>query len=59
MRVNYFIETRWAHGGYNDTIEIDDAELEGLTDQERESTIDEIVGDAVANDVSWGWELIE
>jgi len=49
----------WTVNPYTDQLNVDDSEFEGMTGDERESAIDEIVGDAVANVVSWGWHIVE
>ena len=59
IKIQYTIETSWAHGGYTDTIEVDDEDLAGLEGSERDKVIEEIVGDAVANVVSWGWAEVD
>ena len=59
VKIEFTVETSWAHGGYTDTIEVDDEDLAGLEGEAREKAIDEIVGDAVASVVSWGWSEAE
>jgi hypothetical protein len=58
IEIEYTIEVGWAHGSYTDTIEIDDKDLGGLEDAERAKAIDQIVGEAIANVVSWGWREV-
>jgi hypothetical protein len=48
----------WTHQHWEDEIEIEDEALEGLSSSERDELIEEIVQDAVANIVWWGWELV-
>jgi hypothetical protein len=59
IKIKFTVETSWAHGGYTDTIELDDEELAGLEGEAREKVIEEAIGDAVANVVSWGWQEVE
>jgi hypothetical protein len=57
-RIEFTIETSWSHYGYSGEIEIDDEDLEGLTPEEREKHISDVVGAEVENQVSWGWEEV-
>jgi hypothetical protein len=57
MKIEYTIEVSWTHQGWTDQIEIDDEDVEGLSDDERDRMIEEVVNDAVGNVVSWGWEI--
>ena len=57
MIVRYTIELSWSHGTHSGEIEIPDEDIEGATEEERDKLIEEAVGDAVANEVSWGWEI--
>jgi len=59
MLIRYTIETTWQWQSYTDEIEVPDEDFEGMTDEEREKVIDEIVADAVNNVVSWGWSIKE
>lgn len=54
--IKYTIEVNWTIHGYSDEFEVHDEDLEGLTDEEREDLIGQMVQESVANQVSWGWE---
>lgn len=58
MKIRYTIEPGWTHAAYSAEIEIDDEDLDGLSEQEREKAIEECVADAVNNDAPWGWEEV-
>jgi hypothetical protein len=58
-KIKYTIECGWTIHGYTGEFEVDDEELEDLTDEERERTISQMVEETVANHVSWGWEEAE
>jgi hypothetical protein len=55
IKIEFTIEPGWTHETYTDTIELDEADLEGLEGAEREKVIEGIVSDAVNNVCSWGW----
>jgi hypothetical protein len=57
IKIEHTIEG-WTHNSYTDTIELDDEDLEGLEGAERDEAIDQFVGKAVANVVSWGWHEV-
>jgi hypothetical protein len=54
--IKYTIEPSWSIHSYSDVIEVDDEELEGLSAEEREKHISEVVQGQIENLVSWGWE---
>ena len=58
IKIEYTI-TGWTHNPYTDTIEVADADLDGLEAGERARVIDDIVDDAVFNVVSWGWREVK
>lgn len=39
--------------------EIDDEEVEGMTAEERDKYISELVEEELHNEVEWGWEVVE
>ena len=53
--IYYAIEPMWTRDNFRATLTINDADLEGLSPGERENVITEIVGDAVAEQMQWGW----
>jgi hypothetical protein len=55
MKIEWSVETSWATGGYSSEMEIDESELDGMNEGEREDHIERLVDDAVAGVVSWGW----
>lgn len=46
-------------GGHKDEIEIDDEELEGMSDEEKNKYIEEIVIGWANNYIDIGWEIKE
>lgn len=56
MQVKLVIEAGWTYQHYEDLIDIDDEELEGLSEVERDKHIEEVLTDVVNNVVTWGWD---
>lgn len=56
MQVKLVIEAGWTYQHYEDLIDIDDEELEGLSEVERDKHIEEVLTDFVNNVVTWGWD---
>lgn len=56
MQVKLVIEASWTYQHYEDLIDIDDEELEGLSEVERDKHIEEVLTDFVNNVVTWGWD---
>lgn len=59
MKAKYTIEPSWTHQTHSDVVEIDDEELEGLSDSEREKHITDVITDVVNDNCPWGWEEVE
>jgi hypothetical protein len=55
-KIKYTIECSWTISSHDGEIEVDDEDLEGLSDDDRERMIGQMVEEDVANYVSWGWE---
>lgn len=55
MKISYILEIPRVSETIEDELEIDDNELIGLTEAEREQFIEAEVRDAVFNLISWGW----
>lgn len=56
MQVKLVIEAGWTYQHYEDLIDFDDKELEGLSEVERDKHIEEVLTDVVNNVVTWGWD---
>lgn len=56
MQVKLVIEAGWTYQHYEDLIDFDDEELEGLSEVERDKHIEEVLTDVVNNVVTWGWD---
>ena len=56
MIISYILEMPIVSEIYESELEIDDAELSKLSDNEREEFIESEVRDAVFNLISWGWK---
>jgi hypothetical protein len=50
-----FVQTKVSSSLCEVPFEIDDEELEGLTDDEREELISGDAQDAISNSYEWGW----
>jgi hypothetical protein len=59
MKVKYTVAPSWTIHTHSDVIEIDDEDLDGLTDDQREAFIGSMVEEVVAEVVPWGWEAVD
>jgi hypothetical protein len=59
MKVTVWACTPYINSKYKRTIEIDDEDVEGMDNSERDSYIDEIAKDEMWNIVEWGWKVKE
>lgn len=57
-KFEYTIEPSWTVDNYTGEAEIDDADLEGLREEERIQLITEVISDQVNNDCPWGWSEV-
>jgi len=58
MKIRMYVRTNKVGSDVEDVFEIDDEELEGMDEKEREDYISEIVSDWKDNYMDWGWEEI-
>lgn len=58
MKIRYTIEPRWTHQTHSGEVKIDDEDLEGLSQRERDRQIEAVVAEAVNEDTPWGWEEV-
>lgn len=58
MKLRIYVETGIVGGDRESIIEVLDEELEGLTEEQRQATLEEIATDEFNNLVSWGWEEV-
>lgn len=56
MKIKVYLSIGFAGADRDDIIEIDDADLEGLSVNEREKVISENAKMWAENYVEWGWE---
>jgi hypothetical protein len=58
MRIKAYVKTFMSQSKYSDEIEIDDEELEDLSEDLKEEYITEIVSEWKDKFCDWGWEVI-
>ncbi len=58
MQLTVFVKTSKLGSMVEETIEIDDEELEGLSSEEKADTIDCHVHNWACNNITWGWNKI-
>lgn len=59
MIIEYTIELSWSHRSHSGEIELDNDYFASMAEDERETAIEQMVDEAVANEVSWGWQVKE
>lgn len=59
MLINVSVATNRVGSKISETIEIDDAELAELSEEERDKHIAEVARDWVFNNIEWYWEIAE
>ena len=57
MKIRVYVKTDKGGSECEDTFEIDESELEGMTEEERDRHIEESARDVVWNMAEWGWEI--
>ena len=59
MRIKYFIHNGFVNCSITNEIDIDDEELEDLSEVEQNNLIDEIVKEEVEQRIEWGWSEVK
>ena len=54
--IKYTIDTSWSARSHTATMTVHEDDLEGLSPEEREQAISELVEERVQEKVSWNWE---
>lgn len=59
MKFLLYVETGFVGGRYEEEIEIDDEEYNGMTEKERRKYLNELATEFMNNQIECGWEEVK
>jgi hypothetical protein len=59
MKVTVYVSTGFVGSRREEEIEIDDEDIAGMTEQERDDYIDDQAREVLWELINWGWEPVE
>lgn len=59
MKIEVSVGTRYVGSEVRDTIEIDDEEVEDMTETQRDDYLDEIAREWMFDEIDYGWKIID
>lgn len=59
MKIEVYVSSGFVGATSKQVVEIDDEELEGMSDRERDSYIEKFAQEVMFNMIEWGWDPVE